>query len=91
MFTMALGYRSVGLRELLGDDMSSVMILCPATGSAAYTGIETDSTTLARLPDLTFRMFCSVCDATHLSTSRNAWLDDTGWQKGLRKLKHLFA
>jgi hypothetical protein len=53
--------------------MSSIMVFCPTTASAVYTGIEMDETTFTKLPDVVSRMSCSACGAVHLWTTRKAW------------------
>jgi hypothetical protein len=60
--------------------MSSMMVFCPTTASAVYTGIEMDETTFTKLPDVVSRMSCSACGAVHLWTTRKVWLADAGWQ-----------
>lgn len=41
--------------------MGVVMIMCPNTGRAISTGIETDPASFAKLPDLLSRTKCPLC------------------------------
>jgi hypothetical protein len=57
--------------------MASVMILCPETRREIYTGIETDETSFAKLPDVLSRAHCPICGEEHLWTKEKAWLSPT--------------
>jgi len=59
--------------------MLSVMICCPVTRQAVYTGIETDELSFANMPEVLSRTSCSACGRTHLWTNRKAWLANAGW------------
>jgi ribosomal protein S27AE len=54
--------------------MASVMIVCPETGREIYTGIETDETSFAKLPDVLSRTQCPICGHEHVWTRHDARL-----------------
>jgi hypothetical protein len=54
--------------------MASVMIDCPETRREIYTGIETDETSFAKLPDVLSRTQCPICGQEHVWTRRDARL-----------------
>ncbi|MDB5600102.1 MAG: hypothetical protein JWN71_2146 [Xanthobacteraceae bacterium] len=56
--------------------MSLIMIRCPTTGQAAWTGIETEFATFRRLPAVKSGVFCPVCGREHVWSRKNAWLAD---------------
>jgi hypothetical protein len=57
--------------------MASVMILCPETRREIYTGIDTDETSFAKLPDVVSRAQCPICGREHAWTKKKAWLSPT--------------
>jgi hypothetical protein len=65
--------------------MSSVMVFCPKTSEAIYTGIEMDELTFANLPEVISRAFCQTCGVEHRWTKRKAWLAELGWQAGIKR------
>ena len=54
--------------------MSAVMIRCPNTGLAIATGIETDSESLRRIPDVLGFAQCPHCHSEHAWWTDEAWL-----------------
>lgn len=59
--------------------MLSVMVFCPVTRQAVYTGIETDELSFAAMPEVLCRSSCSACGRVHLWTKRKACLANGGW------------
>jgi endogenous inhibitor of DNA gyrase (YacG/DUF329 family) len=55
--------------------MSLVMTLCPTTGRAVSTGIETEASVLRKLPKLAARMRCPACGQEHVWVTSSAWLE----------------
>ena len=53
-----------------------VMVRCPKTGRELSTGIEMDSVTLERLPNIRSKIECPVCGVEHVWSTREAWLDN---------------
>ena len=56
--------------------MGTVMIRCPGTGEDISTGIETDSLSFARLPDVLTHSRCPACGLEHVWWKREAWLTE---------------
>jgi hypothetical protein len=54
--------------------MSMVMIRCPKTGAEVPTGLETDASSFASLPEVETEVSCRSCGAVHTWTRRDAWL-----------------
>ena len=54
--------------------MSMVMIRCPNTGAEVPTGLETDASSFASLPEIATQMTCRSCGAVHSWTRGEAWL-----------------
>jgi hypothetical protein len=54
----------------------SLMIVCPRTGQAISTGIETDDYTLRQIDDVPSRTLCPHCGLVHTWWKREAWLGD---------------
>lgn len=54
--------------------MASVMIDCPETHQEIYTGIETDETSFAKLPEVFSRTQCPICGQEHVWTRQDARL-----------------
>lgn len=54
--------------------MSMLMIRCPRTGQEVWTGIETDPTSLQKIPDVLFYTPCPQCGLDHASWCDEAWL-----------------
>ena len=46
--------------------MAMVMIRCPATGRPAFTGIETDASSVNFIPPINARLKCPECGDTHV-------------------------
>jgi hypothetical protein len=46
--------------------MAMVMIRCPATGHQAFTGIETDASSVNFIPPINTRLKCPRCGDTHV-------------------------
>jgi hypothetical protein len=55
--------RPLALPELA---MAMIMIRCPATGHAAFTGIETDASCVNFIPPINARLKCPCCGDTHV-------------------------
>ena len=55
--------------------MSSVMILCPMTGRAVSTAIETEPGDFRRLPRIAATMQCPACGREHVWRTSSAWLE----------------
>ena len=56
--------------------MARVMVTCPKTGERAFTGIETDAATFARLPNAVARIQCPLCGHEHTWSKADAMLVD---------------
>lgn len=56
--------------------MSAVMIKCPETGKAVFTGIEMDKRTFenATMSNNTIR--CSACRKDHTWDKKDAWIEE---------------
>jgi hypothetical protein len=73
-----------------------VMIRCPATGRQAFTGIETNATSVNLIPPINTRLTCPSCGDTHVWSILDAELvvrefdcaDDipAEWKARLKKL-----
>jgi hypothetical protein len=46
--------------------MAMVMIRCPATGRPAFTGIETDASSVNFIPPINAPLKCPRCGKTHM-------------------------
>ena len=57
--------------------MSLVMILCPTTGQAVSTEIETEPSVFSTLPQIESRIVCPACGEDHVWTRRDAWLAES--------------
>ena len=55
--------------------MGAVMILCPRTGRAVSTEIETEPSVFDRLPEVVGRMRCPDCGNEHTWSASEAWLE----------------
>jgi hypothetical protein len=62
--------------------MSALMIRCPQTGIAIFTGIETDQISLDKTPDVPTHTRCSVCGREHMWRKREIWLADAPPERG---------
>ena len=59
--------------------MSTIMISCSQTGHGVSTGIDTDATSFANLPDDTpSQLKCPLCGRVHVWWKREAWLSADG-------------
>jgi hypothetical protein len=56
--------------------MSVIMIKCSRTGMAISTGIETDPSSFAQLPDILSHTDCPLCGLQHHWWKREAWLSE---------------
>jgi hypothetical protein len=56
--------------------MATLLIMCPVTDSPISTGIETDQSSVDRLPDVLSRTRCPKCGREHVWWPREAWLSD---------------
>lgn len=54
--------------------MAMVMVKCPETGAAVFTGVETDAATFQRLPHASAQFQCPRCGANHTWTRADATL-----------------
>jgi hypothetical protein len=54
--------------------MSSVMIRCPATGTAIPTGIKADRASYQRTPVFMARTYCPICATEHEWFAKEAWV-----------------
>lgn len=54
--------------------MGMVMVRCPITGGEVATGIETDSETLAHLPNAEVGVHCPECGEKHFWTPEHAYV-----------------
>jgi len=59
-----LGWNRGGEASLMGH-ASVVMVRCPTTGHELSTGVEMDTATFERLPDIHSQMKCPVCGLDH--------------------------
>jgi hypothetical protein len=55
--------------------VSALMIRCPQTGRAIFTGTETDETSLNKSPDMPTHTRCPACGREHMWWKRDAWLE----------------
>ena len=58
--------------------MSVVMIKCPTTDRAIFTGIEIDFVSFNRLPDILLHSYCPICGLDHPWRTGEAWLASYG-------------
>lgn len=56
--------------------MGKLMIKCPKTGDAIFTGLTADKERFAVMPVFFGRAFCAACGATHEWFARDAWVHD---------------
>src|SRR5262249_57860781 len=61
-----------GLDDYVGCQMPMLMIRCPRTGQPVFTGVETDRTSLQRLPDSGGHLRCPICEKDHEWGRRDA-------------------
>jgi hypothetical protein len=54
--------------------VSVVMVRCPTTGRELSTGIEMDTATFERLPEIHSEIECPICRHDHIWSTREAWL-----------------
>ena len=57
--------------------MGIVMIRCPTSGQPISTGIETDTDSFTRFPDVASNANCSSCGLQHMWWKREAWIAET--------------
>ena len=62
--------------------MGSVMIRCPATGTAIATGIEADRASYQRTPVFMARAYCPVCRIEHEWFAKEAWVAEPKREAG---------
>jgi hypothetical protein len=58
--------------------MSMLMIRCPKTGRAIFTGREVESASFRSSPVFFSRTYCPLCCVTHEWFAQNAWVCDSG-------------
>jgi len=58
--------------------MSMLMIRCPKTGRAIFTGREVESASFRSSPVFFSRTYCPLCHVTHEWFAKDAWVCDTG-------------
>lgn len=68
-----LGWNRGGEASLMGH-ASVVMVRCPTTGHELSTGVEMDTATFERLPDIHSQMKCPVCGLDHNWSTQEAWM-----------------
>ena len=56
--------------------MGKLMIRCPKTGDAIFTGLTADKERFAVMPVFFGRALCAACGATHEWFARDAWVHD---------------
>jgi hypothetical protein len=56
--------------------MGYLMIKCPKTGDAIFTGLTADRESFAVMPVFFGRVSCPTCGATHEWFARDAWVRD---------------
>jgi hypothetical protein len=56
--------------------MGIIYTICPMTGLAVSTGIETDADTFAVMPETVSRVRCPHCGELHNWSKHNAYLRD---------------
>ena len=56
--------------------MGNVMIKCPKTGDAIFTGLTADKASFAVTPVFFGVAFCSACGGTHDWFARDAWVQE---------------
>jgi hypothetical protein len=59
-----------------GVVVSALMITCPQTGQAIFTGIVTDQISLSKRPDVPMHTRCPACGREHMWWKHGAWLKD---------------
>jgi len=58
--------------------MSMLMIRCPKTGQAIFTGREVESGSFRSSPVFFSRTHCPLCSVTHEWFAKDAWVCDSG-------------
>ncbi len=56
--------------------MSMLMIRCPKTGRAIFTGRYIESAVFRSSPVFFSRTYCPLCDVTHEWFAKDAWVCD---------------
>lgn len=56
--------------------MGKLMIKCPKTGDAIFTGLTADKERFAVMPVFFGSALCAACGATHEWFARDAWVHD---------------
>jgi hypothetical protein len=54
--------------------MGIMMINCTRTGLPISTGIDTDSASFGRMPNVVATTHCPLCQAEHAWTTARAWI-----------------
>ena len=62
--------------------MGSVMIRCPATGTAIPTGIKADRASYQRTPVFMARAYCPICRTEHEWFAKEAWVAEPKREAG---------
>lgn len=68
--------------------MPDILIRCPVTGQAVFTGLNTESVVFESLPAVEIPLRCSRCGETHRWKPKDAWVAQTNDQRGIIELDH---
>jgi predicted RNA-binding Zn-ribbon protein involved in translation (DUF1610 family) len=77
--------------------MGTLMIRCPQTGKAVWTGIEIDPRSFNTLPDASYSLPCPECGEVHAWHPRESWLQVAkyatrpGLRRSVRQLRLAYA
>jgi len=77
-----------GLDDYVGWQMPMLMIRCPRTGQPVFTGVETDRTSLQRLPDSGGHLRCPICGKDHEWGRRDARFSEEFEWESRRVARH---
>jgi hypothetical protein len=58
--------------------MGSIFTTCPASGRDIPTGVETDATSFAQMPEFVARVLCPYCEVDHNWTKHNSFIVEDG-------------
>ncbi len=61
--------------------MGKLLIRCPKTGQAIFTGRYVDSATFRSTPVFFSRSYCPLCHAMHEWFAKDAWVCDSEYSK----------
>lgn len=63
------------VKSLYGSvQMAEILVRCPVTGHAIFTGLNTDTVVFETLPNIEMPLKCSRCGKTHYWKPKSAWL-----------------